>query len=226
MANFVRVGSGFALAMLLIGATEANAALITFNNRTAFNLAAPGLPVEDFEEANVTAGNVATFAGPLNSSSNDGVFSPGEILAGFTMAATPNTTLAALGDGFAGFPTVTVGPNFFSDHTNLLFGNASAVGFDIHTNVTSNFTISMFGVGDVLLGASVINVPSGAAGVFFGVIDTTNLITRINVTSATTSGEVFDNVAFGAAIPEPSTFLLIGGGLLAAIGRRRLQKRS
>ena len=226
MTILVRVCSGFALAMLLVGATDASAALITFNSRAAFDLAAPGLPVEDFEEANVAAGSTATFTGALNSTTNNAVFGPGEILAGFSLEATDNV-LVALGNGFFSFPTVNVGPNFFSADSNLRFTNASAVGFDLHTNITSNMTISVFGEGDVLLSSFVIGVASGSTATFFGVINDSGLITRLNVNAVNDgAGEVFDNVAFGAAVPEPSTVLLIGGGLLAVAARRRLQKRS
>ena len=236
--TFARFSLGLGLVLPLLVGTEANAALITFDTRTAFNLASPGLLVEDFEEANVAPGGVVAFPGPLSSSTNNAVFSTGEILAGLTVESVFNPVvqsdfnpeLVALGSGFIaiGNPSIAVGPNTFTSNTNLLFSNASAVGFDLFTNRRSPFTISVFGVGDALLGSFTIDeVSRGPAATFFGAIDTGNLITRINVDSgAAAGGEVFDNIAFGAPVPEPSTLLLIGSGLLAVVARRRLQKRS
>jgi hypothetical protein len=47
-----------------------------------FDAAAPGLPVEDFEDANVAAGGVVTFSDPLDSTSSNAVFAPGDVLLG------------------------------------------------------------------------------------------------------------------------------------------------
>lgn len=228
--RFARFSLGLGLLLPLLVGTDANAALITFDTRTAFNLASPGLPLEDFEEANVAPGGVESFIGPLSSSTNNAVFSTGEILAGLTVESVPNPELVAVGGGFIaiGNPSIAVGPNAFASDSNLLFTNASAVGFDLFTNRPGSPVsfVSVFGVGDALLGSFSVFV-SRASPAFFGAIDTENLITRINVHSVPAgSGEVFDNIAFGAPVPEPATLLLIGSGLLAVVARRRLQKRS
>ena len=236
--RFARFSLGLGLLLPLLAGTDANAALITFDTRTAFNLASPGLPLEDFEEANVAPGGVELFIGPLSSSTNNAVFSTGEILAGLTVESAfdptvqsvPNPELVAVGGGFIaiGNPSIAVGPNALASNSNLLFTNASAVGFDLFTNRPGSPVafVSLFGVGDALLGSFCVLV-SRASPAFFGAIDTENLITRINVDMAPAgSGEVFDNIAFGAPVPEPGTLLLIGSGLLAVVARRRLQKRS
>ena len=237
--RFARFSLGLGLLLPLLVGTDANAALITFDTRTAFNLASPGLPLEDFEEANVAPGGVVAFIGPLSSSTSNTVFSTGEILAGLTVESVPNpldtsdggaAELVAVGGGFIaiGNPSIAVGPNAFVSDSNLLFTNASAVGFDLFTNRVGSpvALVSVFGVGDALLGSFSVFV-SRAEPAFFGAIDTENLITRINVHVVPGgSGEVFDNIAFGAPVPEPATILLIGSGLLAVVARRRLQNRS
>ena len=236
--TFARFSLGLGLVLTLLVGTKANAALITFDTRTAFNLASPGLLVEDFEEAIVAPGGVVAFPGPLSSSTSNAVFSTGEILAGLTVESVFNPVvqsvlnpeLVALGGGFIGVgnSSIAVGPNAFTSNSNLLFSNASAVGFDLFTGLTSSplYFVSVFGVGDALLGSFSVSVFRGSP-TFFGAIDTANLITRIHVDSAASAGgEIFDNVAFGAPVPEPSTLLLIGSGLLAVVARRRLQKRS
>ena len=50
-----KVGIGL-FAISLLSASTASAALVTFNTRAAFDLAAGILPIEDFEEGNVANG--------------------------------------------------------------------------------------------------------------------------------------------------------------------------
>ena len=76
----------------------------------------------------------------------------------------------------------------------------------------------VYGVGDVLLGSTVVNALSNGTPTFFGVSDVV-LITRINLDSMTNQAEGIDNIAF-APIPEPSTMLLLGSGLVGLIGYR------
>src|SRR6188768_3403188 len=114
--------------MTLIGfAAPASAALLTFDTRAAFNAAAPGLSVEDFEEGNIGAGGIEGFDDPLDSSTNNVFFAPGDILAGLTLDASTEEgeDLFILGAGFALNPSIVVGANFFEASLNLLFSDAS-----------------------------------------------------------------------------------------------------
>jgi hypothetical protein len=56
------------LLFLLSGVPYAHAVLIFYPDRTAFNTANPGLPIEGFENANT---GTTSFTGPLNSTSDN-----------------------------------------------------------------------------------------------------------------------------------------------------------
>ena len=212
-----------ASSVVLIGTTilfasPAHATTITFGTRAAFNLAAPGLPIEDFEEAAVAAGGVATIPDPLSSATNNAVFATGTILPGLTLS-TPDAhnpdDLAVAGAGFASNPSKAVYANFFTDTLDLTFAGTNAVGLDILSAFSgSTIRISVFGAGNALLGTFDIFAPN--SGAFFGVVNDAGLITRINLSSLSGEAEAADNVAFGTAataVPEPGTLLLLGSAL-------------
>jgi len=71
----------------------ARATLIIFNNRTAFNSAGPGLPVETFENNLRPNNTVTTFPEPLNSTSNNVAFALGRILPGINLSVSPGRIL-------------------------------------------------------------------------------------------------------------------------------------
>ena len=223
----LRPGLVVGLAAVLIGlASPASASLITFNSRAAFNAAAPGLPVEDFEEGNAVAGSGVPIESPLNSSTNDGFFLPGEILPGLTLQSSNvglSGDLYLGGPGWDGNPSIMVGSNFFQESLNLLFSGTNAVGLDIGSLFSdSTIAVSIFGAGDLLLGS--FNVAATGSGTFFGVVNDSGSITRINLNSLTGQTEWADNIAFGTAasspVPEPATLSLLAVGLVGAAVRR------
>jgi hypothetical protein len=131
--------------------------------------------------------------------------------------------MAVLGAGFGGVGNTSkvVGPNTFIDTFNLTFASANAVGFDVFPGLSAgNVAISVFSPANVSLGSFTIGVPLGAT--FFGVASDTGFgsIGRINLASQTAvPGELVDNLAFGnaAIIPEPTSLLLLGSGLLILV---------
>jgi PEP-CTERM motif len=211
----------------LTAAVPVQADVFTFSSRAAFNIAAPGLPVETFETSTVAPGGVVSCNGPVTSGTVNPCFPAGGLLAGATYAANPGPGLVVLGAGFAGIGNASrvLGPNFFTDTFNLTFLSANAVGFDVFAGPGGgNVMISVFDSSAALVGTFSVMAPVG--GTFFGVISTTG-IGRINIASlATTPGELVDNVAFGVTnpVPEPASMILLGSGLaglVAAMRKRR-----
>lgn len=213
-----------------------DAGLIVYATRAAFDAANPGLPVEGFE--NTSAGTTA-FTGPLNSATNNAVFSTGSILPGITFVDNPGPGINGMflaGPGQSSNPTRAIGQNTpATDALDILFDGpgVAAVAFDVFQNFgfgsqsgqTQDYPVQIFGASG-LLGTINVSVPSGAAG-FFGVSSDTELITRVSI-NRTDAFEVIDNVAFGGTlsvspIPEPPSLAVWGVVALGlAAGRLRV----
>ncbi len=221
-----------AFGLLAFLSLPARADIVTFTTRTAFNAAAPGLPVETFESGLVAPGGVRTCNDPLSSTAGGGCFPTGGLLPGVSFSASPGPGLVVLGAGVAGNTSRVLGPNLFADTFNLTFANANAVGFDVFPGrVAGNVLISVFSSSNVLLGTFTVNSPIG--GTFFGLINTMGNIGRINIASQTMQpGELIDNLAFGTTgappttVPEPTTMLLLGTGLAGIAAKVRHRRKS
>jgi hypothetical protein len=231
MKNFTARYCLLAFALLAFLSLPAHADIITFTNRAAFNAAAPGLPVETFE-----SGVVAACNGPISSSNGGACFPTGNLVPGvvYNASGTVQPNLIVLGANVPGVGNTSrvLGPIRFADTLNLTFANANAVGFDVFAGpLAGNVLISVFNPTNVLLGTFTVNAPLG--GTFFGVVNTTGNIGRINIASQTNQpGELIDNLAFGitvappTAVPEPATMILLGtgvAGVAAKVRRRRKQ---
>lgn len=222
--------------VLLLAASGADAILVFYPDRPTFNAANPGLPVEDFNEG---VGIAAGFPAPLDSTSSNAHFVPGDILPGVSFTDNPGPDVVdglyfapAFHNGLAQ-TTQGIGQEFpSSDALDILTSpGVTALAVDIFQNFGGGFQsgspidvpVNVFGPGDVLLGFTSVTVNSNSFG-FFGVSSTLDLITRISINN-TLSFDSIDNVAFGvaAAVPEPSTLLFLGSGLVVlAIVRRRI----
>src|SRR5262245_19700210 len=152
-------------------------ALIFTTSRSAFTAQNPGLPTETFESARVAAGRFAIISGPVNSTTNNGVFLPGDLLPGFSIASVgTNTDLVVTGIGTTPGATKTVGVATFSNSMDITFSPAvTAVGTDLLTSVgpgivgSGIFDISIFGTSG-LLGTTTAAV--SGVNTFFGVVST------------------------------------------------------
>jgi hypothetical protein len=214
----------FAIIFVVIGGlglapAVTEASLIVYFSRATFNAENPELLVEDFEEAAVAPVAFQLMTGPLDGSTNNGIFSPGNILPGLAIQDRPGPSLSGLnvlGSGVLPGVTKTILASTFADSMDLLFsGGATAVGFDFGASsgpgaiLSSTVVVTIFGAGDVLLGTTNVNTLGGVP--FLGVAST-EAITRVNLSTSTS--EFVDNVAFGAAsVPEPSAVLLTLVGL-------------
>lgn len=217
---------GLCAAVLVGGmASEASAALIVYTDRASFNAAQSGLPVEGFES--VPDLGIVGFAGPLDAATNNGIFSPGDILPGVTIM---NQNLGGGADALVGLgwsagfgnPSNIVLANYLVDGLDLFFSNANTVGFDVWSLLGgATVDVSVYGLGNTLLGTY--SIASG--GGFFGAYNNAGNITRINLFDPSGGAEGADDIAFGtASVPEPATILLFGIGLMAA--GQRLKRRT
>jgi len=156
----MRAGLCFICLVMVFGGSFAEAGLMTYNSRAAFNAAAPGLPVEDFEEGRFASfPELHEFLGPLTEAGANGfrgdvVFLPGEILPGLTIEAPINAELVLIGPPtFA--PSKSIGPNRNGDTLNLSFDpGVKAIGLDLYPDPFPvppfGLTISVFGPSGLL----------------------------------------------------------------------------
>ena len=205
-----------------------SAQLVTYSDRGAFEADFPGLPVEDFEEGHLGASSQVIFLSPLNSSTNNGVFSPGDIIDGLQVQAPSRLTLWAPG---ATFSSKYLSKWSDCDYLELTFPGVTsyAVGIGLAVeNSSGTLCVSVYGPGDVLLGQFQPTVGSGPGFGFFGVRSDTDPITRIRMSAPDCSNcgnyEWLDSVTFSTApyrerIPTNSRLgLVLFIGLLAAAG--------
>lgn len=174
-----------------------SAGLTFFSDPAAFAADCPDLLTEDFEEG---VGFIVGFAGPLDESSSNAVFSPGDILPGVSFNSnTPQGGFElAFVDETAGFGNLgaTVVANFFLDAfvINFTASDVTGVGMDV---------VDIFGSSDVIVeifGSSgslgSINVPSTPSGVFLGIMSS-EAITMVTIYSPDGGAEGVDNISFG-----------------------------
>ena len=190
--------------VLGVFACPADGALITFNTRTAFNAAAPGLPVETFESRD--AQGVLICPGPLMRG-QECPMTPDTVLPeppfdgllpGITYSSTSGI-LVLLGPDFLSYGNTSnvLGPYAAGDTMDLTLESASAIGFDVFPGIApADILISVFDSLNAPIGTFTILASPG--GTFFGVLSDSGLIGRINVdTLAEFQGGLVDDVAFG-----------------------------
>lgn len=215
-------------ALLLLLSLPTQAGVIFFTDWASFTAAAPGLPVEDFEEGNIGAGAMSTCPSPLDSTTNNACFAAGSILAGIQFASSghPTDGLGLTDAGLPGVASKAIFVNYYADTLIIsLTSPANAIGFDAFNYSGPQLTIQVLDSTGALLGSTTIPVGYWET-TFFGVISDSGPIGSIELDGSGTA-EGVDNVAFGLtnAVPEPGTVAMMGAGLLGLLAWRRRAAR-
>jgi hypothetical protein len=149
------------VALPLLTGTPATAALRFFPDRTSFAVANPNLTLEDFETAVAPPGpfgNGLNISEPLDSTTNNGVFHPGDLVDGIRFSTTAeggfDLVLYPPTVTFATFPSQVLGTpgrpyNLVIDFTA---GNVFAVGMDVFSlpNLNAEVLVDIFGASGLL----------------------------------------------------------------------------
>jgi hypothetical protein len=213
-----------------------------FNDRNAFEAAAAGAGkfmkgIEDFEESSLPAGQIVGVDDPLDATTDNDWFNPGDIE--FNLRIQSNTGganssvlsphgasgLALQSAGFAGAVSDNVVANFFVDALDLIFltQDKTAVGFNtiLFAGASTSIRIDVYNTGNALIGSTV--VAGNAAGTdFLGAqASAGQFIGRINIFDLAGGAEGADNIEMWTAVPEPASIVAIGFGLALILGLRR-----
>lgn len=178
--------------------------LFAYTSQSEFESAFPGLAKEDFEES--TIGDIFgnAFPKPLNSSTGNAYFSPGDILDGLNITTE--------GTAVSGNELVIVGGNYSTwNNTSKAVSNNSllnlftiefsgsivnAVGMDlVFSSTTGDCVIKIYTNGDMLI--ETVTQALAVTPTFFGIYST-QPITKITLTKTPNDNRVVvDNIQFG-----------------------------
>ncbi|MEM9554783.1 MAG: hypothetical protein AAGC60_11025 [Acidobacteriota bacterium] len=188
IANKITVAPNRALA------PTTKAASSYFSDRSSFETAAPGLPLEDFSSATVSPGDVVDCGNPVTQ--GNPCFGPGGLADGLSIT-TDNGNIVALGTGIFGNTTPMMAADLFASVTILEFTHTDvyAVGLNLATaGGPENLQITI----EDIFGAplDLTETPSGPTLSFWGVVSEAP-IGRIILRSPSGAGEVVDEVQFG-----------------------------
>ena len=202
---------GILLLLCLANAAPAEAQLLGYSDRTSFEAVFTTVTTESFEDGIIGVGNDSeSFSGPLNSTTNNGVFSTGQIPAGleFENSSTSDDLILAGASynsfGWNGFPSQVLIPSSDANSLNVTFPSITVygVGMDLFGE-SDTVRVSVYTTGDVLVDTFDMDAPR-STGAFLGVTSG-QPITRVNINApeggATGSFEAIDNVVFTTEEP-------------------------
>ncbi len=188
--------------------SPAGGGAVYYTDRSLFDTAFPGLPVEDFEAGLWADGAILGCPAPFDALTNNACFASGGILPGVTFQDNPLNEagggsvdgLVGIGAGAYGAISKNIVSNTFVDSFEIIFDPpVRTAGMDLTHYVSDEITvdIALFDASDNPIGTT--TAMAGNAGMFWGVYSATP-IGRINIFSPSASGdgaEGVDNVAFG-----------------------------
>lgn len=191
---------------------------IFYGERSLFDTAFPGLPLEDFEDGLWADGGVLSCPAPFDATTDNACFAPGGILPGIRFRDDPLNDagggspqgLAGLGSGFAGSDSKSLVSNTYVDSFNVDFAPpVHAVGADLvhFAGRRQTVEISLFDAADQLIATT--QALAGNTGNFWGVYSP-QPIRRINLFSLASGfdgAEGVDDLAFGS-LPDECTALV------------------
>jgi hypothetical protein len=180
-------------------ATAQPQALFYYTDRAEFDADYPGLPIEGYENGSMPFGSIADIPHPLDASSSNTYFDPGDILPGIQFWATDNHSadeIAVLGEQFDGNPSKTAVANHFDDSYHIVFDPpVMAAGMDLQSYMGSgSCQVDIYDTNGFL--ASDVS-DCNAAGVFWGVASDADPIVEIVITDSGIGAEGADNIAYG-----------------------------
>jgi len=176
-----------------------------FDDRATFLAQFPDLPLEDFEEGRVAERDVAGCPGPLDATSDNDCFHPGEIQPGVRFNSelpAGGAEIALVGPGFSGATSKAIVAGEFTDAFIIEFtdGNVTAAGMDLVAYFNNDVCrIDVFGQNGLINSTT---APCTNGGAFWGV-SATEIITRIRISSPNGQAEGVDNIAFGGGVVPP-----------------------
>ena len=192
--------------------TSLRGSVTTFNNLPAFQAAAPTATNSEDFDTNITGGVLTACVGDINSLTNNGCFTPGQIVDGININAVPPGDTVLLPPGFNGLTSSVLGAITFSSTTELAFtdGDTQAFAFDLYAGLAAaDVDIFIFDTSNALIDTITI---SGIAVLpdnqFIGIVSP-SLVGRISIATQGDGGELIDNLLFGPTGPPPSAEVIV-----------------
>jgi PKD repeat protein len=176
-----------------------------FTDRAAFLEQFPDLPMEDFETGRVPDGRAVQCPGPIDATSDNQCFQPGEIEPGVSFNSDQvrvDDEIVLVGTGFFGAPSKRIAANVFEDAFIIDFpgSGVTTVGMDLVAYLDDDTCqIDVFGPNGLITSAA---APCTKVGTFWGV-SSSEPITRIRIASSLVEAEGVDNISFGGSVPPP-----------------------
>lgn len=161
------------------------------------------LPLETFEGGHVSIGQGAECDEPVNGSSDDECFAPGDVIAGFSVTSSSGDGVVLLGqEGEAGQEDGTmIGAQRFSDITLVSFDadDVTAIALDVLPGLDGGLdvTVRAYDTTSGLIGAFTVTAEARNVSEFAG-FSSPAPVSHIEIQTSNDGGELFHNLRFGA----------------------------